>query len=534
MKKGLKLCLAQINVTVGDIQGNTKKIISTIKEARDACAGMVIFPEMAVTGYPPEDLLLKKKFISGNMAAVQEIAKAAKGICAIAGFIRAGKDGLHNSAAVMKNGRVTGVYDKMELPNYGVFDEKRYFKPGSRNLVIKEGGMRFGLSICEDIWRDNAMMSKLKNKTDWLINISASPYHVEKWKERAQILKKTAKKIKAGVIYLNLVGGQDELVFDGHSVVTDRVGKIACHAAQFAQDCVYMDLPLKKTGGFTAMEKHDEVYAALVLGTRDYVQKNGFKKVVIGLSGGIDSALVAVIAADALGAANVNLIFMPTQYSSTESYDDAKKLCDNLGIKLKVINIQELFELYLKTLTPHFEGKGRDITEENLQARIRGNIIMAFSNKFGYMALTTGNKSEMSTGYATLYGDMAGGFAVIKDVPKTLVYKISEARNKKAGFELIPRNIFTKAPTAELRENQKDQDTLPPYEELDNIIEDYIEKDHVFSDLKHKYNEETLRRVIRMIDMSEYKRRQAPPGVKITPKAFGKDRRVPITNKYKE
>jgi NAD+ synthase (glutamine-hydrolysing) len=534
--KNLKICLAQVNVTVGDIKGNTQKIITSAKEAVENKADLIIFPEMAVTGYPPEDLLLKKRFIAGNMAAIREVASKTGNACVVAGFIKSARSGVYNSAAIMRNKKIEAVYDKMELPNYGVFDEKRYFTAGSKNTIVKIKGVRFGISICEDVWQENREIAKLKGRIDWLINISASPYHMEKWKERAEIFKKRAKKLNAGIIYVNLVGGQDELVFDGHSVVTDKKGNIIKQAAQFREENFYFELPAgsKEKDSFKALDKNNEVYGALVLGTRDYVRKNGFQKAVIGLSGGIDSALVAVVAADALGASNVNLIFMPTQFSSQESYDDAQALCKNLGIKLKVINIQQIFELYLATLSEHFEGRARDIAEENLQARIRGNIIMAFSNKFGYMALTTGNKSEMSTGYATLYGDMAGGFAVIKDVPKTLVYKISEARNEKAGKELIPRNIFTKAPTAELRENQKDQDTLPPYDLLDNIIEDYIEKDRVYSDLKNKYDPETLKRVIRMIDFSEYKRRQAPPGVKITPKAFGRDRRVPITNKYRE
>lgn len=391
--------------------------------------------------------------------------------------------------------------------------------------------------------------------------MSASPYHKAKWKERYKIFKKRAKEFNCAVIFANLVGGQDELVFDGHSLIIDKNGKLVIHGKQFDEDDIYFDgrvknkRLIKKTKelnliklNYKIKEKQElkfiqkkwhplseeaaEVYNALLLGTRDYIQKNGFRKAIVAVSGGIDSALVAVIAVEALGKENVDLIFMPTKFSSRQSYEDAKKLSENLKIKLKIIDIQPIFDLYLKILKPHFKNLKTDITEENLQSRIRGNIVMAFSNKFKSIVLTTGNKSEMSTGYATLYGDMAGGFAVIKDIPKTLVYKIAEYRNKMAGFYLIPKNILEKEPTAELKYNQKDSDTLPPYPLLDKIIEDYIEKDKIYTEIKRKYKYNNLEKIIKMIDKSEYKRRQAPPGIKITPKAFGKDRRMPITNKY--
>jgi NAD+ synthase (glutamine-hydrolysing) len=398
---------------------------------------------------------------------------------------------------------------------------------------------------------------KMSGKIDFLLNLNASPYHAGRWKERNDNLKIRARAYKAEIIYVNLIGGQDELVFDGHSLAMDKKGKLTVQGRQFFEDRVIFDRQAnnRKTAGnnikkipykikgksrvaapekFSPMEEPEEIYNALMLGVKDYVEKNGFKKVVVALSGGVDSALVSCIAADALGKENISVIFMPSKFSSQESFNDSKKLSGNLKISFKVISIQEIFGIYLKNLEPYFGDLPFDSTEENLQARIRGNIVMAFSNKFQWLVLTTGNKSEMSTGYATLYGDMAGGFAVIKDVPKTLVYKLVEWRNKKAGYDLIPENILKKAPTAELKENQKDQDTLPEYPLLDRIIEDYIEKDKTYSELKNKYDEETLKKVIRMIDINEYKRRQAAPGIKITPKAFGRDRRIPITNKYKE
>ena len=522
-------------------------------------ADIILFPELTVCGYPPEDLVLKKDFILDNIKAIKEIAKNTGDVIAITGFLYREKNSIYNSAAILYKGKIHGIYNKINLPNYGVFDEKRYFVPGDKPLVLNINGLSIGISICEDLWTP-FKIDKYKNKINFLLNLSASPYHKLKWKERYKIFKSRAKEFNCVVIFANLVGGQDELVFDGHSLVIDKNGKLIIHGKQFGEDDIYFDgnienkKQIKKTKELNVInlnykikekEKLDyvrqkwsplseeaEVYNALLLGTRDYIQKNGFEKAIVAISGGIDSALVAVISVDVLGKENVDLIFMPTKFSSMESFKDAKKLSENLKIKLKIIDIQPLFDLYLKILKPYFKNLKTDITEENLQSRIRGNIVMAFSNKFKSIVLTTGNKSEMSTGYATLYGDMAGGFAVIKDIPKTLVYKLAQYRNKIAGYDLIPQNILKKEPTAELKYNQKDSDTLPPYSLLDKIIEDYVEKDVIYNEIKRKFRYNDLKRVIKMIDKSEYKRRQAPPGIKITPRAFGKDRRMPITNKY--
>ena len=551
--KKIRFFLAQINTSVGDISGNKDLIISRIKKAAMLKADIIIFPEMTITGYPPEDLLHKKRFVANNIKALEEIAGATAGVTAIVGYVNFKKGGLYNSAAVITGGKIKATYDKINLPNYGVFDEKRYFNAGTKGLVFSVKGVSMGLTICEDLWQPYKALEKQKGKIDILINISASPYHLEKWRERTVLFKRQAKKYAATLVYCNLTGGQDELVFDGHSLVIGPKGSVLLQGRQFKEQDIVFDYPLSlKDRGpghkgkqdvkpeIALTEKYEpffaeeEVYQALVTGTRDYVRKNNFKKVVLGLSGGIDSALVAVIAAEALGPENVNLVFMPSKFSSQESHDDAEKLCNNLKIKMKNIGIQETVDIFFDKLRDEFKGTKPDTTEENLQARIRGNINMALSNKFNWLVLTTGNKSEMSTGYATLYGDMAGGFAVIKDVPKTLVYRISNMINKKAGYALIPENIIKKAPTAELKFNQKDSDSLPEYEVLDKIIEDYVENDSTYGDLKGKYDDETLRRVIRMIDVNEYKRRQAPPGIKITSKAFGRDRRMPITNKYRE
>lgn len=534
MKDKIKCFVAQINTTVGDINGNTKKIIDSIINAREQKCDLIIFPELTITGYPPEDLLLKDNFIKNNIKALKKITKFTDNIGVIVGFVfKAGKN-RYNSAAFLQNKKIRNIYHKIYLPNYSVFDEKRYFESGDKISTIKIKNKKFAITICEDLWVNNLYLEKIKGCIDYIINISASPFYRQKWKERIKIFKKQINNYKAGIIFCNLVGGQDELVFDGNSFVLNKKGILVAQCNPFKEDNMIFELDDIHNKGisFHALSEIEEVYEALKLGTFDYIRKNNFKKVIIGLSGGIDSAVVATIAVDILGKENVNLIFMPTKYSSRASFNDAKKLSENLGVDLKIINIQKIFDLYLEVLSDFFKGTKPDITEENLQARIRGNIIMAFSNKFNYLVLTTGNKSEMSTGYATLYGDMAGGFAVLKDVPKTLVYELAKFINKKAGYDRIPENILKKAPTAELKYNQKDQDTLPPYNLLDKIIEDYIEKDKTFTDLKNKYNRKILKKVIRLIDINEYKRRQSPPGVKITPKAFGKDRRMPITNKY--
>ena len=461
------------------------------------------------------------------------------------GFVDRDEEGrLYNAAALIQQGKITYVYHKVELPNYGVFDEKRYFSPGKRGGRFELNEIYLGLTICEDIWQKSGTVYQkdYSGANPFLINISASPYHVGKQREREELLKNLAISTQATVLYLNLVGGQDELVFDGGSMVVSPAGKILAQARRFMEDALVVDVPAAGTGKSkvlhaqkkSALNSEAEVYQALVLGTRDYVQKNGFKKVLIGLSGGVDSALVARIAVDAFGPDNVVAVTMPSQYTSKETYRDSKALAKKLKIELLEFHIHDLFDRYLEKLRPAFKGYPRDITEENLQARIRGNVLMALSNKLGHLVLTTGNKSEMATGYCTLYGDMAGGFAVIKDVPKTLVFKLARYRNSVVPKNSIPVSVIQRPPTAELRPNQKDQDTLPPYPVVDKFLEWYVEQDMGVEDTVRKGIPRRIAyRLARRVDGNEYKRRQAPPGVKITPKAFGRDRRMPITNKYR-
>lgn len=558
MKENLRVAMAQINCTIGDLKGNLKKINEYIQKAEESGVDIVAFPELAITGYPPEDLLLKPKFVEDNLKSLKKLVKFVKNIVVIVGFVdKKGKE-LYNAAAVIYAGKIIGVYYKILLPNYGVFDEKRYFKAGMNPLVFKFGQCVFGVSICEDIWHeDGPTRLQSLSGAKLIININASPYHAGKIKEREEIVRAQAKLGHIHIVYINLVGGQDELVFDGQSIIVDSKGKIIKRAEAFKEGLFILDLIIP-AGKFRSskrivtvreeipqknkillspkeiepLEPAAEIYQALTLGLKDYVTKNGFKKVVVGLSGGIDSALVATLAADALGKDNTIGVFMPSRYSSRESEEDASKLAENLGIRLMHISIEQIYKIYLMVLEPIFLGSERNITEENLQARIRGNILMALSNKFGWLVLTTGNKSEMSTGYATLYGDMAGGFAVIKDVSKTLVYKLAQYRNS-LGF-VIPERVLTKEPTAELKPNQKDSDTLPPYENLDPILKAYIEEDKNLDEIVSLgFDKETASKVLSMVDKSEYKRRQSPPGIKITPKAFGRDRRMPITNSYR-
>ncbi|RJQ14739.1 MAG: NAD+ synthase [Nitrospiraceae bacterium] len=572
--KRLRIALAQINPTVGDLSGNVRKIISYIGRARALKADIVAFPELAVTGYPPEDLLLKPRFIKDNIEAMRKIEAAAKDIVAVVGFVD-GNHGIYNSAAVISNGRLVDTYHKKYLPNYGVFDEYRYFQPGKKFPVYDFGGVRIGVNICEDIWRENgpAKIQALSG-AEIILNINASPYHIDKISVREDLLSTRAAECGAMIFYVNTVGGQDELVFDGGSLVVNEKGIVTGRGKQFREELIVADVvaggtkevsPENKRELRNILEKGEgvehikipfpakkgpkpavrqkkaakmsgaaEVYNALLLGTRDYIRKNGFKEVVIGMSGGVDSALVATIAVDALGRENVHGVFMPSPYTSEVSREDAHGHAKNLGIKILTVPIGSIFKAYLKTLSGSFKDTTPDITEENLQARIRGNIIMAFSNKFGWLVLTTGNKSEMSVGYATLYGDMAGGFAVIKDVPKTLVYELCKWRNKKEGMDLIPQRILLKEPTAELKPDQKDTDSLPPYSVLDPILKAYVEEDRSFEEvLKTGPEVENVQSVIKMVDHAEYKRRQSPPGIKITPRAFGKDRRFPITNRYR-
>ena len=573
----LRIGLCQINTTVGDIEGNTRKILDYIARGKKIGADLLAFPEMAVTGYPPEDLLLMPKFIEANLKAVKKIAQATSSITVLIGFVD--KDGdIFNAAALLHHGKMIDAYHKTFLPNYGVFDEDRYFQPGKENFIFSVKSTPIGPSICEDLWYpgDPIRTQALSGGAELIVNISSSPYHAGKTAFREKMISTRASDNVAIVAYCNLVGGQDELVFDGASVIFDQKGELIVRGKQFEEDLVLADLemdavfrmrlhdprirreklaeeekslkrielpdqshPVRKRPSLPErdpkpLDRLSEVYAALVLGTGDYVRKNGFHTVLIGLSGGIDSALTAVIAVDALGKKGVVGVAMPSQYSSKESLEDAKLLARNLGIRFLTIPITEIFQAYLKTLASPFKGLQANVTEENMQARIRGNILMALSNKFGWLVLTTGNKSEMSVGYCTLYGDMAGGFAVLKDVPKTLVYELAKFRNEKAERDIIPQDVFIKPPSAELRPNQKDEDSLPPYPVLDPILEAYVEEDKGVEEIaKMDFEEGMVREVIQMVDRNEYKRRQSPPGVKITHRALGKDRRLPVTNKYR-
>jgi len=560
--------MAQMNPTVGDLEGNRDRIVDLIGRAKKLGADLVAFPEMALTGYPPEDLLLKPQFIKDNLRTFKEVQRAAKGIAAIVGFVD--KDEfLYNAAAVLHNGACSYIYHKILLPNYGVFDEYRYFRPGNRYPLLTLGGVRIGVNICEDIWfSEGPTRSQARAGAELIVNINASPYHKQKGKERLRMLTERAKQNGVVISYTNTVGGQDELVFDGQSMVIDGRGRLLAMGKQFEEELLVLDLSFPDRPSRRPAEEHDfasidtiilsgrprpkrkplpprrrprkplmlceEVYRALVLGTKDYLGKNGFRTSVVGLSGGVDSSLVAAVAVAALGREHVVGVFMPSQYSSDASREDACELARNLGIRILEIPIQNTFDAYLNTLRCEFAKTKQDVTEENLQARIRGNLLMALSNKFGWLVLTTGNKSEMSAGYATLYGDMAGGFAVIKDVPKTMVYDICRCINRLAGGEIIPKRVMTKAPTAELRPNQKDSDSLPEYDILDPILQAYVEDDREFREIVGMgFDRRTVERVIRLVDTSEYKRRQAPPGVKITPRGLGKDRRFPITNRYR-
>ncbi len=570
-----RIALAQINTLVGDIEGNVGKIEAGIRRAREVGADLVVFPELAVTGYPPEDLLLKPAFLQANMAAVLRLAQATQGITAIVGFADVDND-VYNAAAILHDGAWVRTYRKHYLPNYAVFDEDRYFRKGTEIPVFEREGVVFGVSICEDIWYPAGPpeVQALQGGARLLVNISASPYHAGKLASREQMLVTRATDNAAVVAFCNLVGGQDELVFDGSSVLINERGQVLARGAQFAEDLVVADVDL---GAVFRWRLHDprwrkavpaplptvtlpvvrtppllpvrqpcaphivpplpplaEIYRALTLGVRDYVRKNGFEKVVIGLSGGIDSSLVACIAADALGPENVVGVAMPSRYTAEMSNTDAAQLAANLGIGFMTIPIEPVFQAYLDVLSEPFAGTTPGIAEENIQARIRGNYLMALSNKFGWLVLTTGNKSEMSAGYATLYGDMAGGYAVIKDVLKTLVYDLANWRNAQGDAPVIPERCITRPPSAELRPDQKDTDSLPPYEVLDAILKAYVEDDQAPEDIVATLGllEDVVKRVTRMVDRNEYKRRQAPPGVRITARAFGKDRRLPITQRY--
>ena len=535
----LRAALAQINTTVGDLRGNTAKVLDYIDRARAQGADIVAFPELTITGYPPEDLLFRPNLISENRNWLDRIVEHSEGIAVVVGFVDSG-EGLYNAAAVIQDRRLLGIYHKFHLPNYGVFDEKRYFLPGADCPVFDINGARVGVNVCEDIWVESGPTNLQADAGARVImNINGSPYHRGKGREREQMLADRARDNAVYVCYTNLVGGQDELVFDGGSCVFSPSGDLLARGRQFEEDLLLIDidpdLPHPPAPPLSdPLPDLEEVYQALATGARDYVHKNGFKKVVIGLSGGIDSTLTATIAADALGPENVVVVTMPSRYSSEGSIADSDILAKNLGIELWNITIEDMFQSSLDSLAPHFAGTESGIAEENLQARMRGILLMAISNKFGWLVLTTGNKSEMAMGYGTLYGDMAGGFAVIKDVPKVLVYQLAETRNARGPTPVIPQSVIDKAPSAELRPDQKDTDSLPPYEVLDPVLEAYVEQDKSLPEIVGMgFDEEMVKRVIKAVDRNEYKRRQAAPGVKITPRNFGRDRRMPIVNHYR-
>jgi NAD+ synthase (glutamine-hydrolysing) len=569
----MRLALAQINTVVGDLEGNRERIVRRLHEARDEGADIVLFPELAVTGYPPEDLLFRPEFLRQARRSLDQIAAEATGIAALVGFPWLDRD-LYNACAVCADGEVEAIYPKRFLPNYGVFDEVRYFQPGRELLLLKVGEALIGPTVCEDIWQPGPPATDLALAGAHVIaNISASPFHVGKGLEREEMLITRARDNACWVVLVNAVGGQDELIFDGHSVVIDEEGQVVVRAPSFEEALLVVDIdastaiarrlvdarrralareqevpdpPVVDLGEARdqarpaqpvvaePLDDLEQMRLALELGLRDYVEKNGFAEIVVGVSGGIDSALTLALAVEALEPDRVHAVSMPSRYSSEETRRDAQKLADNLATSFRELPIDEIFDAFSKTLADEFAGRGADITEENLQARIRGTLLMALSNKFGWLVVATGNKSELSVGYSTLYGDMAGGFALLKDVFKTDVFRLARHVNERAGRELIPETIIDRAPSAELRENQLDQDSLPPYPELDQVLEAYVEEDRSHEELRTDgFDQDVVDRAIALIDRAEYKRRQAPPGVKLRPKAFGRDRRTPITNRWR-
>ena len=571
----MRLALAQINSVVGDLDGNSRRILGRLEEAREAGADLVLFPELAVTGYPPEDLLLRPAFIRAARRSVEALAAATTGIVALVGAPQLDQD-LYNGCFVLADGAIRRVYRKRFLPNYGVFDENRYFAPGEGLLLLHFGETLVGVTVCEDIWQPGPPTTDLALAgAQLVVNISASPFHVGKGREREEMLRVRARDNSCFVALCNMVGGQDELIFDGNSVVFDDEGGLIARAASFEEELLVVDLdPASAIGRrlrdvrrrslareraaaptpdelecpapkpqhaslrpapATPLDELEQMRLALELGLRDYAGKNGFGDVVIGLSGGIDSALTAAIAVGALGAERVHGVSMPSRYSSAETREDAALLASSLGVDFREIPIETTVEAFTGALAPAFAGRDPDLSEENLQARVRGTLLMALSNKFGWLVIATGNKSELSVGYSTLYGDLAGGFALIKDVYKTDVFRLALRLNERAGRELIPQSIIDRAPSAELRADQLDEDSLPPYPKLDRVLEAYVELDHSRDELSADgFDAELVERAIAMIDRAEYKRRQAPPGVKLRPKAFGRDRRTPITNLWRD
>ncbi|MEX2246076.1 MAG: NAD+ synthase [Dehalococcoidia bacterium] len=573
--RNLRVGMAQIDTTIGDLPGNTAKIIEWIGKARELGVDLVAFPELAVTGYPPEDLVLRRSFVTDNLAALDRIAAATKGITAVVGFVDLDED-IYNAAAVISDGRVAGRYHKQFLPNYGVFDEARYFERGSESPVFVVAGVDVGVNVCEDIWYpDGPSRDQARAGAEVIVNINGSPYHRGKGGFRERMISTRASDDVVAVCYVNMVGGQDELVFDGHSIVCDETGALIARAAQFREELLVCDIDvegvmqkrlhdprrrqerreMRESGAVKAivvseapsiaekpallprlaelLDEVGEVWEALVLGVHDYLAKTGFETVLVGLSGGVDSSLVACIAVDALGPEHVVGVSMPSRFSSEGSETDAHELAERLGIRCMRLPIEKPFEATLEVLAEPFADTQFGVAEENLQARIRGNLLMSLANKFGWLVLTTGNKSEMATGYSTLYGDMAGGFAVIKDVPKTLVWELARYKSRAACREVIPQAVIDKPPSAELRPDQLDTDSLPPYDVLDPILEAYVEDDRSVEEIAGMgFDAAVVERIVKMVDRNEYKRRQAPPGVKITPRAFGRDRRLPIANRY--
>ncbi len=568
----LRIALAQINPTVGDLDGNLTKLVDAYDRAEAAGCDLIAYPELSVTGYPPEDLVLKPGFVADNRATLDAFAARTGECAAVVGFVDADRD-LYNAAAVCVHGEVVGIYRKRLLPNYAVFDEQRYFTPGTANdpLELYEiGGIKVGVSICEDIWSPyGPLATQAAGGAELNININGSPYHWEKDATRERMVATRAEDAHSAIVYVNQVGGQDELVFDGGSFVVDADGNLLARAPQFVEDLMVVDVPvppvwrgrlLDPRGKATdaelpivrisasprtrdlvvespiaePLDTHRELYDALVLGTRDYLRKNGFSDVVIGLSGGIDSTIVACIATDAIGPEHVHGVSMPSRYSSDHSKSDAELLAENLGIDFRTISIEPAFQSYIDMLAPSFEGREPGLTYENLQSRCRGQLLMALSNELGWMVLTTGNKSELAVGYFTIYGDSVGGYAVIKDVLKLEVYELCRYVNRAAGRDVIPPDVITKPPSAELRPDQRDDQSLPPYEVLDPILEMYVEQDRTAQEIIEMGNDaDVVRRITRLVDIAEYKRRQSPPGVRVSPKAFGKDRRMPITHGYR-
>ncbi len=533
--KNLRIALAQINPTVGDLEGNRKKIVAWIKKAKKRKAELVVFPELAITGYPPKDLLLKNGFVEKNILELKKIIPFTKKISVIVGFAEKKGNKLFNAAAVISNGKFLGTQYKACLPNYDVYDEKRYFQPGKNHRIFKINGTKIGVCICEDIWESNEVVAKLKKTgAELVVNISASPYRMGKTTERKELVAKRAKTNKTPLIYCNMAGGQDDMVFDGNSMIANAKGKIIALAQKCKEDLIICGLNGKEILE-TETNLTGEIFDVLALGLHDYAKKNGFKKIVLGMSGGIDSSVSAAIAVKALGKENVLGLWMPSRISSGQSGKDAGETAKNLGIKMETIPIVKIVQSYGKTMKKEFGGTKTGIAEQNIQARARGNILMALSNKFKYLVLSTGNKSELAVGYATLYGDMAGGFAVLSDVPKTLVYALADYINFLHGKMIIPESILKKEPTAELRKGQLDRDDLPPYDVLDKILYYYIEKRMGKKEIIGKgFDRKTVEKVMRMVGKAEYKRKQATIGIKITKSSFTTGWRMPITNKYRQ